>query len=104
LLLDAFGYYERYQSFQLFQRGSGWVTLARSMQNLVAQRTAKELFDEWQIGLGTRDMIGRELEREIIEGLDNPKLRYFDYYSTEFDHATHHNSDRATHLAALHDH
>jgi hypothetical protein len=103
LLLDAFGYYERYQSFQLFQRGSGWVTLARAMQNVVASRTAKQLFDEWQIGLGTRDMVGHELEKEIIEGLDNPKLRYFDYYTTEFDHATHHNRDRATHLAVLQD-
>jgi hypothetical protein len=103
LLLDAFGYYERYQSFQLFQRGSGWVTLAHAMQNAIASRTAKQLFDEWQIGLGTRDMVGHELEKEIIEGLDNPKLRYFDYYTTEFDHATHHNRDRATHLAALQD-
>jgi hypothetical protein len=103
LLLDAFGYYERYQSFQLFQRGSGWLTLAHGMQNLVVTRTAKQLFDEWQIGLGTRDMVGSQLEREIIDGLDNPKLRYFDYYTTEFDHETHHNRDRATHLVALQD-
>jgi hypothetical protein len=48
-------------------------------------------------------MVISQFEREIIEGLDNPKLRYLDYYSTEFDHAAHHNRDRATHLAALQD-
>ena len=103
LLLDAFAYDERYQSFQLFQRGSGWVTLARSAQTLVTSRTPKQLFDEWQIGLGTRGIVPAQLEREIIAGLDNPKLRYLDYYTTDFDHATHHNRDRATHLAALQD-
>jgi hypothetical protein len=101
LLLDAFGHDERYQSFQLFQRGSGWRTLVRSPQTLVASRTPKQLFDEWQIGLQTRGMIGAQLEREVIAGLDDPKLRYLDYYTTDFDHATHHNRDAATHLAAL---
>jgi hypothetical protein len=101
LLLDSFGYDERYQSFQLFQRGSGWRTLARGLQNVVATRTARQLFDEWQIGLGTRGMVGTQLEREVIEGLDNPKLRYLDFYTTDFDHAAHHNHDRETHLAAL---
>ena len=101
LLLDAFGYDARYQSFQLFQRGSGWVTLARSMQNIVPSRRPKDVFDEWQTGLGTRDMIPFQHEREIIEGLDDPKMRYLDYYTTAFDHYAHHNRDRATHLAAL---
>ncbi len=100
LLADAYPYEERYISFQLYQRGTRWTTLQRGLQNKFA-RSPGELFDEWQLGIGGRDIIMSQQERELFEKLQDPKVRYLDFYSTEFDHAAHHNRDGATQLAAL---
>jgi hypothetical protein len=101
LLLDAYGHDERYQSFQLFQRGSRWVTLSDALQKRVTTRGPKELFDEWRVGIDGREILTDQLERELIAALDDPGVRYLDYYTTEFDHDAHHNRDWPTHLAAL---
>ncbi|MET0625589.1 MAG: alkaline phosphatase family protein [Pyrinomonadaceae bacterium] len=100
LLADAYPYDERYISFQLYQRGTRWTTLQRGLQNKFAKPPG-ELFDEWQLGLGGRDILNAQQERELIEKLADPKVRYLDFYSTDFDHAAHHNRDAATQLAAL---
>jgi hypothetical protein len=100
LLADAYPYDERYISFQLYQRGTRWTTLQRGLQNKFA-RPPGELFDEWQLGIGGRDILNAQQERELIEKLADPKVRYLDFYSTDFDHAAHHNRDAATQLAAL---
>ena len=103
ILADAFPYDERYHSFQLFQRGTRWTTLQRGLVNRFATRTPKELFSEWHVGFETRAVLMEQTERELIEKLSDPKIRYLDYYTTDFDHATHHNNDRATHLQTLRD-
>ncbi|HEX8284594.1 MAG TPA: alkaline phosphatase family protein [Pyrinomonadaceae bacterium] len=100
LLADAFPYEERYVSFQLYQRGTRWTTLQRGLQNKFA-RPPGELFDEWQLGIGGRDILNEQQERELVEKLADPKVRYLDFYSTDFDHAAHHNRDAPTQLAAL---
>jgi len=100
LLVDAYPYDERFISFQLFQRGTRWTTLQRGLQNKFA-RPPGELFDEWQLGLGGRDILNSQQERELVEKLADPKVRYLDFYSTDFDHAAHHNRDAATQLSAL---
>jgi hypothetical protein len=100
LLADAYPYEERYLSFQLYQRGTRWTTLQRGLQNKFA-RSPDELFDEWQLGIGGRDIINSQQERELIEKLQDPKVRYLDFYSADFDHAAHHNRDEATQFAAL---
>jgi hypothetical protein len=100
LLADAYPYDERFISFQLYQRGTRWTTLQRGLQNKFA-RGPGELFDEWQLGIGGRDILNAQQERELIAKLNDPKVRYLDFYSTEFDHAAHHNRDSATQLAAL---
>lgn len=100
LLADAYPYDERFISFQLYQRGTRWTTLQRGLQNKFA-RPPGELFDEWQLGLGGRDILNAQQERELVEKLADPKVRYLDFYSTDFDHAAHHNRDAATQLAAL---
>ena len=100
LLYDAFAYDARYTSFQLYQRGPRWTTLQRGLQNYFG-RSPGELFDEWQLGFGGRNMINEQQERELISKLGDPKVRYLDYYTTDFDHAAHHNRDRATQLAAI---
>src|SRR5215204_3352071 len=102
LLADAYPYKERYISFQLYQRGTRWTTLERGLKNKFAKPPG-ELFDEWQLGLGGRDILNAQQERELVEKLQDPRVRYLDFYSTDFDHAAHHNHDEATQLAALRD-
>jgi hypothetical protein len=100
LLADAYPYEERFVSFQLYQRGTRWTTLQRGLRNKFA-RPPGELFDEWQLGIGGRDILNEQMERELVEKLADPKVRYLDFYTTDFDHAAHHNRDAATQLAAL---
>jgi predicted AlkP superfamily pyrophosphatase or phosphodiesterase len=100
LLLDAYPYDERYNSFQLYQRGNRWTTLGRMLPNRF-KRSPRELIDEWAMGLETRNIVFDQLERELIQKLSDPSIRYLDYYTTEFDHAAHHNRDREAHLYAL---
>jgi hypothetical protein len=100
LLADAYPYEERYLSFQLYQRGTRWTTLQRGLQHKFA-RPPGELFDEWQLGMGARDIVMSQQERELFEKLQDPKVRYLDFYTADFDHAAHHNRDEATQLAAL---
>jgi hypothetical protein len=100
LLVDNYPYDERHISFQLYQRGTRWTTLERGLKGYFT-RTPGDLFDEWVMGLGARNIIMDQLEREVVDKLNDPRVRYLDFYTTEFDHAAHHNRDRATHLAAL---
>ena len=102
LLADAYPYEERFISFQLYQRGTRWTTLQRGLQNKFA-KSPGELFDEWQLGWGGRDILMAQMERELIEKLSDPRVRYLDFYTTDFDHAAHHNHDEPTQLAALRD-
>jgi Type I phosphodiesterase / nucleotide pyrophosphatase len=101
LLADSYPYDERYTSIQLFQRGARWTTLERGLKNLFTSRTPAELFGEWQLGIGGRSIIDEQQERELIEKLGDPSVRYLDFYTTAFDHAAHNNRDDATHLAVL---
>ncbi|HEX8653023.1 MAG TPA: alkaline phosphatase family protein [Pyrinomonadaceae bacterium] len=101
LLIDAYPNNERYMSFQLYQRGTRWTTLQQSFQKGFTKYSPREMIDEWTIGFQPRIMVFDQLERELIERLGNPRMRYLDYYTTEFDHASHHNHDRESHLYAL---
>ena len=101
LLADSYPYDERHLSFQLYQRGTRWTTLERSLKNRVMTRTPRELFDEWLVEFDGRNILMEQLERELLEKLKDSRIRYLDFYTTDYDHAAHHNRDRATHLAAL---
>lgn len=101
LLMDAFPHGERWISFQLYQRGVRWTTLSRGLQNRFTSRSPRELVDEWTTGFEARGIVMDQLERELIDKLGDPKIRYLDFYTTEFDHSAHHNNDDATHLLAL---
>jgi hypothetical protein len=103
LLVDSYPYDERHISFQLYQRGTRWTTLERGLKNRFLTRTPRELFDEWLMEFEGRDIVMDQLEREVLEKLKDPRIRYLDFYTTEFDHAAHHNRDRETHLVALQD-
>src|SRR5215207_3103992 len=74
LLLDAYPYNERHNSFQLFQRGNRWTTLGRALPNRF-NRSPRELVDEWTMGIEARNIVMDQLEREVIEKLSNPAIR-----------------------------
>ncbi len=101
LLVDSYPYDERHLSFQLYQRGTRWTTLERGLKNRFTSRTPRELFDEWLVEFDGRSIIMEQLERELLDKLKDPRVRYLDFYFTEFDHAAHHNRDRAAKLAVL---
>ena len=101
LLTDAWPQDERHATFSLFQRGPRYTTFAGAVKNKF-KKAPKELFDEWTMeGLGLRDSVPDQLARELIEGLSNPRLRYLELVTTDFDHVAHHNNDRESHLYVL---
>jgi hypothetical protein len=101
LLSDAFGYRNRYLSYQLFHRGNQWGVLAGGFVNLFPRRPA-EFIDEWTIGFDFRDATVSQNERDIIGKLSSqPKIDYFDYFTGVFDHISHHNNDTQSRFKVL---
>lgn len=100
LLCDAFPHEQRYISFQLYQRGMRFATLRAGLQNRFV-KNPRELLDEWTMGLQARNMFFEQLERELIQSLDNPKVRYLDLFVGNFDHIAHHNRDRQSQMNEL---
>jgi len=101
ILIDAYERNGWYQSFQLNQRGIEWKSLQQAMPSFLKSKAPRELVDEWTLGLDTRSLTVYQHELDIIERLKGTDVRYLDYYTTELDHATHHNRDSASHLDAL---
>ena len=100
LLIDAYAPQERFASFQLYQRGMHWRTFQSAAENRFL-KSPRELLDEWTTGFEVRNTLSDQLERDLIERLNNPAYRYLDLYILDFDHAAHHNRDRETHLHVL---
>jgi hypothetical protein len=101
LLADAFAYEKRYLSYQLYQRGNQWEVLASGFVNLFPRDPAS-FIDEWTLGFNFRNATMDQNERDIIGKLEkNPNIDYFDFYTTNFDHVSHHNRDTQSRLAAL---
>jgi len=93
MLPDAYAHDERYLTFSLFVRGGPrYAMLQSGLQNKFL-RPPKELFDEWTMGLETRNIITDELLRQLLQKLANPKIRYADLFMPDFDHIAHHNND-----------
>jgi hypothetical protein len=92
LLLDRFAPSERYQSFQLLQRGVEWDTLKASLKRLVA-KAPRDFLDEWIVGLSIGDSIVKQAEHDMLEALKNPEIRYLDYFAGDFDHVAHLTND-----------
>ncbi|MEP6568210.1 MAG: alkaline phosphatase family protein [Acidobacteriota bacterium] len=101
LLPDAFPRNERYSTFSLFQRGPRYVTFQKAMETRF-KKAPKELFDEWTMtGLGLRNSVPNQLLRELVENIADPRYRYLEFVTTDFDHVAHHNNDRESHLQVL---
>ena len=102
LLADAYPHDEHYMTLSLFQRGPRYATIQAGLQNRFA-KPPKELFDEWTMGFDLRTFITDQMRRELIAKLSNPKLRYLDLFTPDFDHVAHHNNDRQSQLYVLQD-
>src|SRR5678815_1072659 len=100
LMTDAYAHDERYMTFSLFLRGPRYSTLQESLQNRF-KRSPKELFDEWTMGFELRNALTDQLVRELLQKLNNPKLKYLDLFLADYDHVAHHNNDRESQVAVL---
>jgi hypothetical protein len=100
LLIDAYAPDERLAGFQLYQRGMRWRTMESAAENRFL-KNPRELLDEWTLGFELRETVSDQSERDLIEGLNNPRYRYLDLYISSFDHTAHHNRDRESHLYVL---
>src|SRR5258708_13172152 len=100
LLIDRFSYQTTYQSFQLFQRGVRWRTLRQAFQHRFS-RSFRDLLDEWSIGFEIGSSVEREMERELMEKLDDPRIQYLDYFTGDYDHVAHGTPDPGAQRIAL---
>ncbi len=100
LLTDAYPHDEHYMTLSLLQRNPRFATLQSGIQKRFA-KPPKELFDEWAMGFDVRSFLAEEMRREMIAKLANPKLRYLDLFTPDFDHVAHHNNDRQSQLYVL---
>ena len=101
LLTDAYPRTERFATFSLFQRGPKYTTFGSAFENKF-KKSPKELFDEWTMeGLGLRGSVPDQITRELVDALSNPRFRYLEMLTTDFDHVAHHNNDRESHLFVL---
>jgi hypothetical protein len=95
LLIDAFPYDQRYQSFQLFQRGVRWRTLQQALRQRVSKRVLLSLLEDPQNGLGLGSGLAKQMETELEINLHNPRIRYLDLFTGDVDHAAHSINDPA---------
>jgi len=92
LLIDRFPVNERHQSFQLLQRGVRWDSLKAALKRLVAKAPG-DLLDEWIVGMSIGNSLNRQFQHDLITALQNPKLRYLDVFTGEYDHVAHLTND-----------
>ena len=101
LLSDAYPHDQSHAPFSLFQRGPKYMTFGRAIENKF-KKAPKEVFDEWTMdGLALTATVPDQLLRELIEGIGDPRRRYLQFVTTDFDHTAHHNNDRESHLFAM---
>jgi hypothetical protein len=88
LIIDALSYPHVYQSFQLFQRGVRWTTLARALRAHFASRSVLSLVEAGE-GASLDESLGLQTEHELIEALENPSTLYLDFFTGDADHEGH---------------
>lgn len=101
LLSDAFPVEQKYTSPQLLGRGVDWGLFARGFLNLIP-KNPRDFIDEWTIGLNFFEMTNNQNERDIIKRLmQNPEVKYFDYYSATLDHIAHSDKEAQSQFVTL---
>jgi hypothetical protein len=100
MLMDAYDNYQRFPGAQTYGRGARMATVKRAGQSAFLKNPIK-LASEFITGLDLRVVVPNQIERELIERLNDPRVQYLDLYETSFDHVTHHNNDRESHLIGM---
>jgi hypothetical protein len=100
ILVDAYDNYQRKIGSQLYGRGAPIALLQRATESKFL-RNPIDLAAEFVMGLETRNIVFDQEERELIQKLNDPRVRYLDLLMMTFDHTAHHNNDRDSHLHAL---
>lgn len=100
LLMDAYDNYERLPGSQLYGRTARLATLVRAGKAQF-MKNPMELAQEFIVGLDLRHAVFSQYERELVEALKDPRIRYLDLFEMSFDHAAHHTNDRQSHLTVL---
>ena len=101
ILIDAYDNYQRLPGSQLYGRGARIKSIQLAAEAKFVRRNPVELATEFLTGLDTRNIVFEQFERELLAGLSDQRVRYFDLLTMDFDHTAHHNNDRESHLATL---
>ena len=101
ILIDAYDNYQRLPGSQLYGRGARIKSIQLAAEAKFVRRNPIELATEFVTGLDTRNIVGQQLERELLASLSDQRVRYLDLLTMDFDHTAHHNNDRESHLATL---
>ena len=89
LLSDHFAYHQRYQSFQLYQRGVRWKTLRHGVERRFSTSKLLSLIEDPQGGLGLEEGLAKQTEQELLQVLRNPDILYLDLFTGDIDHIDH---------------
>ncbi|HXE12375.1 MAG TPA: alkaline phosphatase family protein, partial [Bryobacteraceae bacterium] len=89
LLIDAFPYARRYESFQLFQRGVKWKVLKQSLTRRLSTHVLLSLLEDPQGSLGLGEGLAQATEIEVKRGLLGSKMEYLDLFTGDIDHIAH---------------
>ncbi len=101
LLIDRFPYQQRFQGLELLQRGLRLNSLPGALKRAVAASSPKDFLDEWQLGLPWSSSVFRQNEAELIRDLQDPQMRYLDYFTGDYDHVAHLTADPVSQLHTL---
>jgi hypothetical protein len=100
LLIDAFPYGQRFQSFQLFQRGVRWTTLQHVLQRRFSSKVLLSAIESADTP-SLDELLGEQTEAELKNALTNPEIHYLDFYSGDLDHEGHATNQAAALFSAL---
>lgn len=100
LVVDAFPYAQRLQSFQLFQRGVRW----RTLEHVLAHRFSSKVLFSMLESAGTPsldELLAQQTEEDLTQALKKPEIFYLDDYSGDIDHEGHATNEPAALIEAL---
>ncbi|MBV9404459.1 MAG: alkaline phosphatase family protein, partial [Acidobacteriaceae bacterium] len=88
LLIDSFPYAQRFQSFQLYQRGVRWTTLEHVLERRLSTKVLFSMVES--AGTSSLDqLLARQTETELKQALKGPEIFYADFYTGDVDHEGH---------------
>lgn len=100
LLMDAYDDNERLPGPQILQRGARLEILQHVGQDRLLKHPG-QLLGAFVGENDLRNAITDEVELELIEKLQDPRIRYLDLMTSSFDHRAHANNSPEAHLDAL---